>query len=256
MRKPIVAANWKMHKTIGEAEAFVKQFVPLVKDLTAVEMVICPPFTALHTVAQAVAALGAQKSVGVGAQDLYHEPKGAFTGEVSPGMVTDAGAGYVIIGHSERRAYFGETDESVHQKVVAALAAGLVPIVCVGEKLEEREGGETNALVARQTRAALSGLGQEQVAGTVIAYEPIWAIGTGRAATAADAEEVCRHIRETVRALAGRTAADALRIQYGGSVKPGNMAEFMAQPDIDGALVGGASLEADGFAAIARAAVR
>ncbi len=256
MRKPIVAANWKMYKTIGEAEAFVKEFVPLVKDLAGVEIVICPPFTALHTVAQAVAAAGGKQRLGVGGQNLYHEPKGAFTGEVAPGMLTDAGAGYVIIGHSERRGYFGETDEAVHQKVVAALAAGLVPIVCVGERLEEREQGDTKPLVARQTRAALSGLSGEQVAGTVIAYEPIWAIGTGRAATAADAEEVCRHIRDTVRALAGDGPADAVRIQYGGSVKPANMAEFMAEPDIDGALVGGASLEAAGFAAIAAAAVR
>ena len=254
MREPIVAANWKMHKTIGEAEAFVSQFLPLVQGLEGVEVVLCPPFTSLAAVSRALAGAGARGRIGVGAQDLYHEPKGAFTGEVAPGMLTDAGAGYVIIGHSERRGYFGETDETVHQKVVAALEAGLVPIVCVGERLEERERGETNPLVARQTRAALSGLGAEQVARTVIAYEPIWAIGTGRAATANDAEEVCRHIRATVRALAGDGPAEALRIQYGGSVKPGNMAEFMAQPDIDGALVGGASLEADGFAAIARAA--
>ncbi|MGE5590817.1 MAG: triose-phosphate isomerase [Bacillota bacterium] len=255
MRKPIVAANWKMYKTIGEAEAFVREFAPLAAEFRDVELVICPPFTALAAVAGGLKAAGLAGVVGVGGQNLYHEAQGAFTGEVSPGMLMDAGATHVITGHSERRGYFGETDQSVARKVAAALAAGLTPIVCVGEKLEERERGETMDLVARQTRAALEGLDPAQVGRVVIAYEPIWAIGTGKAATAADAQEVCRHIRETVRSLAPG-AVDGLRIQYGGSVKPANAAEFMQQPDVDGALVGGASLEPASFAAIARGARR
>lgn len=255
MRKPIVAANWKMYKTIGEAEAFVRDFAPLAAEFRDVELVICPPFTALAAVARALKGAGLAGVIGVGGQNLYYEAQGAFTGEVAPGMLTDTGATHVIIGHSERRGYFGETDQSVARKVAAALAAGLTPIVCVGEKLEERERGETMDLVARQTRAALDGLDAAQVARVVIAYEPIWAIGTGKAATAADAQEVCRHIRETVRSFAPG-AADGLRIQYGGSVKPANAAEFMQQPDVDGALVGGASLEPASFAAIARGALR
>ena len=255
MRKPIVAANWKMYKTIGEAETFVREFAPLAAEFRDVELVICPPFTALAAVAQGLSKAGLKGVIGVGGQNLYYEAQGAFTGEVAPGMLTDAGATHVIIGHSERRGYFGETDESVRQKVGAALTAGLTPIVCVGEKLEERERAETMDLVARQTRAALDGLTAAQVARVVIAYEPIWAIGTGKAATAADAQEVCRHIRETVRSFA-QSAADSLRIQYGGSVKPANAAEFMQQPDVDGALVGGASLEPASFAAIARGALR
>ena len=255
MRKPIVAANWKMYKTIGEAESFVRDFAPLLRELQGVEVVLCPPFTALAAVSHSLTDLGLQGGVGVGGQDLYHEVQGAFTGEIAPGMLTDAGATHVIIGHSERRGYFGETDEAVRKKVEAALAAGLVPIVCVGEKLEERERGETQDLVARQTKAALSGLDAAQVPRVVIAYEPIWAIGTGKAATAADAEEVCRHIRATVRQIAGEPAAETIRIQYGGSVKPANAAEFLGQPDIDGALVGGASLESASFAAIARGAL-
>ncbi len=255
MRKPIVAANWKMYKTIGEALAFVREFATLAGEFRGVELVICPPFTALAAVAGGLETAGLLGTIGVGGQDLYHESQGAFTGEVAPGMLTDAGATHVIIGHSEHRGYFGETDESVRKKVGAALAVGLTPIVCVGEKLEERERGETMDLVARQTRAALEGLDANQVARVVIAYEPIWAIGTGKAATAADAQEVCRHIRETVRTFAPG-AADALRVQYGGSVKPANAAEFMQQPDVDGALVGGASLEPASFAAIARGALR
>jgi len=255
MRKPIVAANWKMYKTIGEAEAFVREFAPLAAEFRDVELVICPPFTALAAVARSLEDTGLAGVIGVGGQDLYHEAQGAFTGEVAPGMLADAGATHVIIGHSERRGYFGETDKSVRQKVGAALTAGLTPIVCVGEKLEERERGETMDLVARQTRAALEGLDAAQVARIVIAYEPIWAIGTGKAATAADAQEVCRRIREAVRSFSPGTA-DALRVQYGGSVKPANAAEFMQQPDVDGALVGGASLETASFAAIARGALR
>jgi triosephosphate isomerase len=246
LRKPIIAGNWKMHKTIPEAAQLVSELKTLVSPEGSAEIVLCPPFTALAPVAALLGGTG----WGLGAQDLFWEQNGAFTGEVSPGMLSDAGCTHVLIGHSERRQFFGETDETVRKKVQAALGAGLVPIVCVGESLAQREAGETEALVSRQVREALAGLETPQLAGLILAYEPIWAIGTGRNATGGDANAVCAAIRRTVADLGGGAAAEAVRIQYGGSVKADNIEEFLGQPDIDGALVGGASLSASSFARI------
>ncbi|MCY9664923.1 triose-phosphate isomerase [Paenibacillus alginolyticus] len=236
-RKPIIAGNWKMFKTVSEAVSFVNE----VKGSTVegVESVICSPFTNLPALVEAVKGT----DVHVGAQNLHFEDNGAFTGEISGVMLKDLGVEYVIIGHSERRAYFAETDEIVNKKVVAAFKHGLTPILCVGEKLEEREAGQTKDVCKVQTEAAFAGLSAEQAAQVVIAYEPIWAIGTGKSSTAEDAQDVIGYIRQLVSGLYGASVADAVRIQYGGSVKPNNIAEYMAQPDIDGALVGGASLE-------------
>lgn len=238
MRTPIIAGNWKMFKTVSEAEAFV-QAVKGKAEVDGVESVICAPYTNLPALVQAVKGT----TLKVGAQNMHWEENGAYTGEISGVMLKDLGVDYVIIGHSERRAYFAETDETVNKKVAAAFKHGLLPIVCVGESLEERESGKTKDVCRVQTEAALQGLSAEQVAQTVIAYEPIWAIGTGKTSTAADANEVIGYIRERVSALFGAEAAGKVRIQYGGSVKPGNIAEFMGESDIDGALVGGASLE-------------
>ncbi|MDQ0871984.1 triosephosphate isomerase [Paenibacillus sp. V4I3] len=236
-RKPIIAGNWKMFKTVSEAVSFVNE----VKGSTVegVESVICSPFTNLPALVEAVKGT----DVHVGAQNLHFEDNGAYTGEISGVMLKDLGVEYVIIGHSERRAYFAETDEIVNKKVVAAFKHGLTPILCVGEKLEEREAGQTKDVCKVQTEAAFAGLSAEQAAQVVIAYEPIWAIGTGKSSTAEDAQDVIGYIRQLVSGLYGASVADAVRIQYGGSVKPNNIAEYMAQPDIDGALVGGASLE-------------
>ncbi len=252
MRTPILAGNWKMNKTVAEAEALVREMLDPLSAVQGVDKVLCPPFMAVPAVARLVE--GA--AIGVGAQDMYWKESGAYTGEVSPLMVAEF-CDYVIIGHSERREYFGETDETVHQKLLAALEHGLTPIVCVGETLEQRDAGITESWVAGQVEAALRDLSGEQVAGIIIAYEPIWAIGTGRAATAADAEHVCGNVvRATVARLYDQAIADAIRVQYGGSVNPGNAAELMAQPNIDGGLVGGASLKAADFVAIVRAAAK
>ncbi|MFC3842009.1 triose-phosphate isomerase [Paenibacillus sp. MAH-36] len=240
-RKPIIAGNWKMFKTVSEAVSFVNE----VKGSTieGVESVICSTFTNLPALVEAVKGT----DLHVGAQNLHFEDNGAFTGEISGVMLKDLGVEYVIIGHSERRAYFAETDEIVNKKVAAAFKHGLKPILCVGEKLEEREAGQTKDVCKVQTEAAFAGLSAEQAAQVVIAYEPIWAIGTGKSSTAADAQDVIGYIRELVSGLYGASIADAVRIQYGGSVKPNNIAEYMAQPDIDGALVGGASLESASY---------
>jgi len=246
MRTPLIAGNWKMFKTVSEAVAFVKALIPAVKDVNNVDIVVAPPFTAVHPVAEATRGT----NITVAAQDVSWEREGAFTGEVSPGMVLEAGARYVIIGHSERRRLFGDTDPIVNRKVVAALGIGLTPIVCVGETLEEREGDRTLAVLDRQAKEGLDGLSAAQVAGLVVAYEPVWAIGTGRNATAAQAEEAHRHIRTRLRQWFGADAADSCRVLYGGSVKPDNIEELIVQPDVDGALVGGASLEVKSFAAI------
>ncbi len=243
MRKPIIAGNWKMNKTISEAKDLVTGVIGKLADKEDVEVVFCPPFTALATVKELIK----ETPFGLGAQDLYWQEKGAFTGEVSPLMLKDLGCDYVIIGHSERREHFGETDETVNLKIKAALAADLKPIVCVGESLAQREAGETAELIKKQTEAALAGLASEVIAKIVIAYEPIWAIGTGRSATSADANEVIGLIRKTIAALYDQAVADQVRIQYGGSVKPVNVTEYMNQSEIDGALVGGASLEVDSF---------
>lgn len=252
MRKPVIAANWKMHKNLSEAAQFVKEFLPQVADLTGVEMVLCPPFTALGAVAWGLAEV--RQKVGLGAQNLYKESQGAFTGEISAPMLKDIGCSHVIVGHSERRAIFGESDALVGEKVRAALASGLVPILCVGETLQERESGQTDSVNRRQLLAGLDGLTAEQVSGLVVAYEPVWAIGTGKNCNPADAQATIAAIRQVVGERFGAGASSAVRIQYGGSVKPGNIAEYMALPDIDGALVGGASLEPGSFAAICQAA--
>lgn len=227
-----------MFKTVGEAVAFVQE-VKGKAEVSGVESVICAPFTALPALVEAVRGT----SLKVGAQNLHWEDSGAFTGEISGVMLKDLGVHYVIIGHSERRAYFADTDETVNKKVQAAFRHGLLPIVCVGESLEEREAGKTKDVCRVQTEAALEGLTGEQAAQVVIAYEPIWAIGTGKTSTAEDANEVIGYIRERIAAKFGADVAGKVRIQYGGSVKPGNIREFMQQPQIDGALVGGASLE-------------
>jgi triosephosphate isomerase (TIM) len=246
MRIPFIAGNWKMFKTVPEAVVFAKEFKAVVKDVTDVEIVVAPTFLAVHAVAEALR----NTNVGVAAQDLYWEKEGAFTGEISAHMVKEAGAEYVIIGHSERRRLFGETDKTVNRKLVAALAADLEPIVCVGETLEEREGGQTLAVLDRQIKEGLDGLNAAQVGGLVIAYEPVWAIGTGRVATSAQAQEAHAHIRGRLKQWFGAVAAEGCHILYGGSVKPDNVAELIAQPDVDGALVGGASLDVKGFGEI------
>lgn len=248
MRKPIIAGNWKMHKTIKEAVGLIEELKPLLAGVGDREVVVCPTFTALYPVH---GALGGTE-MKLGAQDVFWENQGAFTGEISPSMLADAGCAYVIIGHSERRQYFGETDETVGKKLKAVLAAGLTPILCVGETLTERENGETESVVGRQIDGGLNGLDRQQAAGIVVAYEPVWAIGTGRTASAADANSVCEYIRRRLANLFGMEIAQQVRIQYGGSVKPENIAELMAESDIDGALVGGASLDAASFSKLVK----
>ncbi len=243
MRVPFIAANWKMFKTVHEAVVFAKEFRSLVKDMEEVEIVVSPPFTALHAVAEAVR----NSPIGVAGQNLHWEREGAFTGETSAGMLKEAGAEYVIIGHSERRRLFQETDETVNRKLMAALGAQLTPIVCIGETLEEREKNETLAVLDRQIKAGLDGLTGDQVGALVIAYEPVWAIGTGRNATPQQAGEAHAHIRSRVRQWFGGPAADHCHIIYGGSVKPDNIHELVLLPDVDGALVGGASLDVKAF---------
>jgi triosephosphate isomerase len=243
MRTPLIAGNWKMFKTVHETVVYAKEFRAMVKDLQGVEVVIAPPFTAVHAAAEAVR----NSVIAVAAQDVFWEKEGAYTGEVSATMVREAGAEYVIIGHSERRQYFAETDETVNRKTMAALGAGLIPIVCIGETLDQRERNETFDVLDRQIRDGLDGLTGTQVGSLVIAYEPVWAIGTGRTATAQQAEEAHQHIRQRLRSGFGGDAADACHILYGGSVKPDNIADLMAQPDVDGALVGGASLDVKSF---------
>jgi triosephosphate isomerase len=244
MRTPIIAGNWKMHKNVGESLETARQLEERVKDSSA-EVVICAPFTSLA----ALSALGLSK-VKLGAQNMYFQDQGAFTGEISAGMLLDVGCEYVILGHSERRQIFQEDDELVNKKVVKALETGLKPILCVGETLEERRAGQTEDVVVSQTKRGLAGVAADQLANVVIAYEPVWAIGTGENCDAEDANQVIGRIRGTLAELYGSELAEQVRIQYGGSVKPGNIKEFMEQPEIDGALVGGASLDADSFTAI------
>jgi triosephosphate isomerase len=247
VRTPILAANWKMHKTVGEAVAFAKTFAPLVANATRAEAVLAPPFTALAALGPALAGT----KIALAAQNVHFEAKGAFTGEIAPAMLRELGCTYTIVGHSERRTLFGETSEVVAKKAEALLASGIRPIVCVGESLDEREAGRTGAVIEAQIRDSLARIAPERAAEVVVAYEPIWAIGTGKTATPAMAQEVHAQIRKLLRARFA-AGADAIRIQYGGSVKPDNVAELMAQADIDGALVGGASLEPESFAAIVR----
>jgi len=243
MRTPFIAANWKMYKTVLEAVAFVKELRKLAKDLYDVEIVIAPPFTALRPSADAAHA----SNIGIAGQDVHWEREGAFTGEVSAAMLKEAGAEYVIIGHSERRRLFGETDETVNRKLIASVQAQLTPIVCIGETLQERDANETLAVLDRQIKRGLDGLTADQIGGLVIAYEPVWAIGTGRNATPDQAREAHAHIRSRVRQWFGGVAADHCHVIYGGSVKPDNIRELSSLADVDGALVGGASLEIRSF---------
>jgi triosephosphate isomerase len=246
MRTPLIAANWKMFKTVAEAVVFAKELRSLVKDLVDVEIVVAPPFTAIHAVAEALR----NTNVGVAGQDVYWEKEGAFTGEVSAGMLKEAGADYAIIGHSERRRLFGETDATVNRRIGAAIGAGLTPIVCVGETLDERERGDTLSVLDRQVREGLDRLAADQVGELVIAYEPVWAIGTGRHATPAQAGEAHAHIRTRLRQWFGADAAERCHVIYGGSVKPDTVADLVREPDVDGALVGGASLDVRSFGEI------
>lgn len=250
MRKPIVAANWKMHKTLAEAREYCRRFRELVPRDFPVELVIFPPFTALPAVREELSGT----PIRWGAQNAHPEPKGAFTGEVSLPMLLEYGVSYVIVGHSERRHIFGETDEFIAKKTRAVLGAGLSPILCVGERLEERRAGKAQEVVEGQLSAALEGIPPDEAQRIVIAYEPVWAIGTGVPAHPEDAQEMAAHIRGWLRARYGELA-DSIRIQYGGSVKPENAGEFLKLPDIDGALVGGASLDPDSFFAIAKGGV-
>jgi triosephosphate isomerase (TIM) len=242
-RIPLLAGNWKMYKTVAEAVELAEALVRGAGDVLGREVLICPPFTALHALGPVLA----DSPVQLGAQNMYHEVQGAFTGEVAPPMLKELGCSYVILGHSERRQIFGEQDELIGAKLRAALAHGLRPILCVGETKPERDAGNAEAVTLGQLRACLQGVTAAQLADVVVAYEPVWAIGTGDTATPADAQAMHAAIRGALAESFGAEAADGVRIQYGGSVKPDNVDELMAQPDIDGALVGGASLKADSF---------
>ncbi len=248
-RRTLIAANWKMHKTLEEARTLTREVRRGLTWGLKAEVALAPPFTALNAVAEEIAG----SDIRLSGQDCYWERQGAFTGAVSPVMLKDVGCHYVIIGHSERRQYFGETDESANRRVQAVVRNEMHPILCVGETLQEREAGRTLDVVGRQVKGGLAGFGAAEVSRFVLAYEPVGAIGTGKTATSAQAQEVHAFIREQLVLLFGRACADQVRIQYGGSVKPENAAELMAQPDVDGALVGGASLKAHDFAAIVKA---
>jgi triosephosphate isomerase (TIM) len=246
MRTPLIAGNWKMFKTVPEAATFATDLKGRLSGVTGVDAVVAPTFPAL----QAVAAALEGSRIGVAAQNLHWEREGAFTGEVSAAMVRDAGAEWVIVGHSERRTLFGETDDTVNRKVRAAIVATLTPVVCVGETLQEREANRTLDVLDRQIKAGFDGVTGSELAALVIAYEPVWAIGTGRTATPAQAQQAHEHVRARLTQWFGQDAASRCRVLYGGSVKPDNIAALMAQPDVDGALVGGASLDADSFTKI------
>lgn len=245
-RRCFIAGNWKMHKTIGESVTLARAISQGMLDDSEVEVVVCPTFTALSAVADAVKGT----PVRLGAQNIHWEEKGAYTGEIAPVMLKDVGCQYAIVGHSERRQFFGETDQTVNQRAKAALKAGLIPIICVGETLQQREAGNTDQVVKTQVQCAYAGIDPNAALNTVIAYEPVWAIGTGKASNGPDADRVSGLIRNEIAGLMGEENARQIRILYGGSVKPENMAEFASQKNIDGALVGGASLDAQSFLAI------
>jgi len=248
MRKSIVAGNWKMNNTVAEARDLVDQILRDLGQVKGVDIVLCPPFTALCAVSEAITST----PLDLGAQNMHWEKAGAYTGEISSGMLRELFCHYVILGHSERRTYFGETDEIVNDKVRAALNSNLHPIVCVGETLEQRESGATESLIEAQLRGSLRDLSDHELQSLIIAYEPVWAIGTGRTATPDQAQEVHAFIRGVIRNMASSAIADAVRLQYGGSVKPGNASELFSQPDIDGGLIGGASLDARSFVEIVK----
>lgn len=248
MRRPIIAGNWKMNKTVSEAVDLVRQLKASASGVRDVDIVVAPPFTALGAVSREIKG----SNIELGAQDIFWEPSGAYTGEVSATMLKDVGCRYVIIGHSERRQYFGEKDESVQKKIKASLGEGLLPIVCVGEPLEAREAGKTFDVIKVQVVKGLEGFSQDEMEKITIAYEPIWAIGTGKTATPQQAEEVHAFIREQLTDLTNRQVSEQMRIQYGGSVNPDNISDLMGKPNIDGALVGGASLKVDSFSRIVK----
>ncbi|HQK94313.1 MAG TPA: triose-phosphate isomerase [Armatimonadota bacterium] len=267
MRRPLVAGNWKMNKTTGDAVALTSGLITELAGFTGADALLCPPFTALAAVGETLRSQGS--AIALGAQDLFIQDSGAFTGMVAPGMLTDLGCTYVIVGHSERRgrfgtiedwmtpevlALFGDSDATVNAKAKKALAAGMTPIICFGETIGERKAGQTDTVCEAQVRAALAGIDNATIGQLVLAYEPVWAIGTGETCDAPEANRVCGLARSVVASVAGQAAADGIRIQYGGSVKPDNAAELLGQEHIDGALVGGASLKVDSFAAIVRAA--
>ncbi|MFR5061732.1 MAG: triose-phosphate isomerase [Christensenellales bacterium] len=252
MRKPIIAGNWKMNNTKAEAETLLSELKPLIKDVKGVDVVVCVPFTDIERVKKLVKG----SKIRVGAQNVSWADKGAFTGEISAAMLLEAGAEYVVIGHSERRQYFGETDETVNKRTVQALKNGLKPIVCVGETLDEREGGMTEKVLFAQIEGAFEGISAEDAKKTVVAYEPVWAIGTGKTATSEQANETIKFIRKTLSRKYGRAAANRVRIQYGGSMNAKNAAELMAMSDIDGGLIGGASLKAADFSVVVKAGVK
>ncbi|MEI7645618.1 MAG: triose-phosphate isomerase [Chloroflexales bacterium] len=243
MRTPIIAGNWKMYKTVAEGRELVRGLLAGLGAIADREVVVCPPYTALYPLGELLAGT----PISLGAQELFYEAQGAFTGAIAPQMLRDVGCAYVIIGHSERRQFFGDTDTTVNRKLFAALASDLRPIMCVGESKPQRDSGQAEVIVTAQVRAGLAGVSVAQIANLVLAYEPIWAIGTGDTATAADAQAMHAAIRATLTELYGDATAQTVRIQYGGSVKPDNVDELMSQPDIDGALVGGAALKADSF---------
>ncbi len=252
LRKAVIAGNWKMNKTRPEAKELLEAIKPLVANAEGkVEVIACVPYTNLETAVSATAG----SNVKVGAENVHFEKSGAFTGEISADMLVEVGVEYVVLGHSERRQYFGETDETVNKRTKAALAAGLKPIVCVGELLSEREANITEEVIARQIKLDLAGVSADDIKKTIIAYEPVWAIGTGKTATADQAQEVCAFIRATLAKLYGAAVADAVTIQYGGSMNAGNAAELLSKPDVDGGLIGGASLKANDFNTIVQAAV-
>ena len=252
LRKAVIAGNWKMNKTRPEAKELLEAIKPLVANAEGkVEVIACVPYTNLETAVAATAG----SNVKVGAENVHFEKSGAFTGEISADMLVEVGVEYVVLGHSERRQYFGETDETVNKRTKAALAAGLKPIVCVGELLSEREANITEEVIARQIKLDLAGVSADDIKKTIIAYEPVWAIGTGKTATADQAQEVCAFIRATLAKLYGAAVADAVTIQYGGSMNAGNAAELLSKPDVDGGLIGGASLKAKDFNTIVQASV-
>jgi triosephosphate isomerase (TIM) len=250
MRRKLIAGNWKMNNNRASAVALARGIVERAGYFSHLDLLVCPPAVYLDVVSDVVA----RTPVALGAQNMYHEPEGAFTGEISAAMLLDVGCRYVILGHSERRHILGESDADVNSKTLAALSAGLIPIVCVGELLAEREAGQTSAVIGRQFEGSLDSVSDDQILRVVIAYEPVWAIGTGKVATPQQAQEVHADLRRLLRERYNERSAAAVRVLYGGSVKPGNAAELLSQPDIDGALVGGASLHADRFRAIAAAA--
>ncbi|SDM17783.1 triose-phosphate isomerase [Sediminibacillus halophilus] len=252
MRKNVIAGNWKMNKVLSEAEQFVEETKTRIPSEEKAESIVCAPFPFLPVLVEKAKG----SDLKVAAQNMHYEDNGAFTGEVSPVMLKDLGVTHVVLGHSERREYFAETDETVNKKAHAAFNHNLTPIICVGETLEQRENNETMNHVEAQVKQALSGLTEEQVKASIIAYEPIWAIGTGKTATSEQANEVCTHIRNVVKQFSSEEAGEAIRLQYGGSVKPANVDELLSQSDIDGALVGGASLEADSFVQLAEAGAK